>query len=139
MLVSLLSQRDPPAAPPGSTSPETVRADIASIVTSVTGRMSDTTIAQFVAKNALTPGTSIDRVAQAFHALVQDVDRRERLITMAHDEAAASPFGAAEGFERTWETVAEKMITVARTNPWCRTNMRASCRPPGARRLTSSS
>ena len=88
--------------------PEAAKADVASIVTSVTSRMSDATIAQFVAKNALTPGTSIDRVAQAFHALVQDVDRRERLITMAHDEAAASPFGAAEGFEKTWETVARE-------------------------------
>ena len=118
MLVSLLSQRDRPAAPPGSTPPEAVKADVASIVTSVTSRMSDATIAQFVAKNALTPGTSIDRVAQAFHALVQDVDRRERLITMAHDEAAASPFGAAEGFERTWETVAEKMITSYSDEPF---------------------
>ena len=118
MLVSLLSQRDRPAAPPGSTPPEAAKADVASIVTSVTTRMSDATIAQFVAKNALTPGTSIDRVAQAFHALVQDVDRRERLITMAHDEAAASPFGAAEGFEKTWETVAEKMITSYSDEPF---------------------
>jgi hypothetical protein len=120
MLVSLLSQRDRPAGTVSvPSSPEAAKPQgVASLVTAVTSRMSDATIAQFVARNALAPGTSIDRVAQAFHALVRDVERRERLITMAHDEAAASPLGAAEGFEQAWEGVAEKMITSYSDEPF---------------------
>ena len=139
MLVSLLSQRDRPAAPPGSTTPEAAKADVASIVTSVTTRMSDATIAQFVARNALTPGTSIDRLAQAFQALVQDVDRRERLITLAHDEAAASPLGAAEGFEKAWETVAEKLLTSYSDEPFVSDEYARELSTRGRRRSTSSS
>ncbi len=66
----------------------------------------------------MTPGTSIERVAQAFHTLVQDSDQRERLLAMAHDEAAASPLGGGEGFEEAWETVAEKMITSYSDKPF---------------------
>ena len=80
--------------------------------------MTDGTIAQFVARNALAQGTSIERVAQAFHALVRDVDRRERLVAMAHDDAAASPLGATEGFEQAWETVAQKMMTSYSDKPF---------------------
>jgi hypothetical protein len=37
---------------------------------------------------------------------------------MAHDEAAASPLGALEGFEQTWETVAQKMMTSYSDKPF---------------------
>jgi hypothetical protein len=101
MLLSLLSRHKPIAQDDA----------VPSLVNAVTSHMTDSTIAQFVARHALAPGTSIERVAQAFHALVQDVDRRERLIAMAHDDAAASPLGSTEGFEEAWETVAQKMMT----------------------------
>ena len=112
MLLSLLSRGKPVTqrAASGGPEPATDNAD-ASLVNAVTNHMTEATIAQFVARNALAPGTSIERVAQAFHALVQDVDGRERLIAMAHEEAAASPLGSTEGFEEAWETVAQKMMT----------------------------
>ena len=115
MLLSLLSRGRPAArrAAPGTgggLEPATDDA-VPSLVTAVANHMSDATIAQFVARNALAPGTSIERVAQAFHALVQDSDRRERLLAMAHDDAAASPLGSTEGFEQAWETVAQKIMT----------------------------
>jgi HEAT repeat protein len=119
MLVALIS-RGSAAAPTGDEKVSDAATDdgVPALVHSVMNRMSDTTIAQFVARNALTPGGSIERVAQAFHALVRDVDRRERLIAMAHDDAAASPLGALEGFEQTWETVAQKMMTSYSDKPF---------------------
>ena len=88
------------------------------LINAVTSRMTDATIAQFVARNALAQNTSIDRVAQAFHSLVLDVERRERLVAMAHDDAAASPLGAAEGFEEAWDAVAQKMLTSYSDKPY---------------------
>ena len=88
------------------------------LINAVTSRMTDATIAQFVARNALAPNTSIDRVAQAFHSLVLDVDRAERLVAMAHDDAAASPLGATEGFEQAWDAVAQKMLTSYSDKPY---------------------
>jgi len=118
MLVSLLSRGQ--AAPESTASHAPDAADEAAppLVDAVMSRMTDGTIAQFVARNALAQGTSIERVAQAFHALVRDVDRRERLIAMAHDDAAASPLGSTEGFEQAWETVAEKMMTSYSDKPF---------------------
>ena len=117
MLVSLLSRGTGrllndrlPRRPPQTTAP--------SLVDAVMSRMTDGTIAQFVARNALAQGTSIERVAQAFHALVRDVDHRERLVAMAHDDAAASPLGSTEGFEQAWETVAQKMMTSYSDKPF---------------------
>jgi hypothetical protein len=118
MLVSLLSRGQ--AAPESTASHASDAADEAAppLINAVMSRMTDGTIAQFVARNALAQGTSIERVAQAFHALVRDVDRRERLVAMAHDDAAASPLGSTEGFEQAWETVAQKMMTSYSDKPF---------------------
>jgi HEAT repeat protein len=120
MLLSLLSQRA--SSPEGST-PDGVQgagqpAGAQGLVNAVASRMSDSTIAQFVSHNALAPGTSIDRVAQAFHTLVGGEEQRERLLTMAHDGAASSPLGNAEGFEEAWENVAQKMLTSYSDKPF---------------------
>jgi HEAT repeat protein len=112
MLLSLISRGRPAGEGAGADDP------VPSLVNAVTSRMTDGTIAQFVARNALAPNTSIDRVAQAFHSLVLDVERRERLVAMAHDDAAASPLGAAEGFEEAWDAVAEKMLTSYSDKPY---------------------
>lgn len=80
------------------------------IVSHVMGHMPDGTIASFVAREAIEAGAPIERVAQAFHALVVDGDRRERLVNMAHDTAIVS---GAEGdaFEASWKTIAEKLLS----------------------------
>ena len=108
MLVSLIAR----GRPRGEDDP------VPPLVNAVTSRMTDATIAQFVARNALAPNTSIERVAQAFHSLVLDVERRERLVAMAHDDAAASPLGAAEGFEQAWNAVAQEMLTSYSDKPY---------------------
>jgi HEAT repeat protein len=111
MLLSLIARGRPGAESAGADEPVPV-------VNAVTSRMTDATIAQFVSRNAMAPNTSIDRVAQAFHSLVLDVERRERLVAMAHDDAAASPLGAAEGFEEAWDAVAQKMLTSYSDKPY---------------------
>jgi hypothetical protein len=78
---------------------ETATTDTASVIGAVMSRMTEQTIASFIARNAEAGDSSINRVAQAFHTLVQEDDQRQRLIALAHDQAASSPFGSTEGFE----------------------------------------
>ena len=112
MLASMLSRETGGAAGTGETGAGL------GLAGAVASRMSDGTIAQFVARNAVAENTSIERVAQVFHTLVRDTDQRERLLTLAHDEAASSPLGATEGFEEVWENVAQKMMTSYSDKPF---------------------
>jgi hypothetical protein len=106
MMVSLLSHRGG------------ARGGAPAVVDTVVSHMSEGAIAGFVARNALAEGTSIDRVAQAFHSLVQDADHRERLLTMAHDEASESLLGTMPGFEGVWDQVAQKILTTYSDEPY---------------------
>jgi HEAT repeat protein len=81
------------------------------LVNSVVSRMTDGTIANFVATNIIADGTPTDRLAQAFQTLVRDDEERQRLLTLARDDIAASPLGSTEGFESVWNHVAEKLLT----------------------------
>jgi hypothetical protein len=103
MLVALVTQTGAAPGPGG--------ADAPGLVNAMMSRMTDTTIAHFVAANALNGDASLERVAEAFHVLVRGSEERERLLTMAHDEAASSPLGSTEGFEDVWENVAQKLLT----------------------------
>jgi len=77
----------------------------------VVGRMTDKTIAQFVARNVMEAPTSTDRLAVAFQALVKGKEDRTRLLALAHKDVAESPLGNTEGFEGVWDHVAEKLLT----------------------------
>lgn len=79
-------------------------------VSAVVSRMPDGTIATFVATRALQPEAAIDRVAQAFQALVVDPERRERLVTMAYDTAVVSGAEGAE-LDRNWPGIAERLLS----------------------------
>ena len=81
------------------------------VVGEVVRRMSDQTIATFVAHNVIEEGTSTDRLAQAFHALVPDEIHRHRLLALAHDEVASSPLGRAAGFDSLWTNVSEMLTS----------------------------
>jgi HEAT repeat protein len=88
------------------------------LVSDAACRMNDQAIARFVARHALTE-TSLDRVAQAFHALVPDAHDRARLLGLAHAEAAAaSPLGSTEGFTDSWEKVAHTLMTSYSDRPF---------------------
>ncbi len=76
----------------------------------IVGRMSDGSVAGFVARNAIAPGAPIERLAQAFQALVPDGDRRERLVGMARDTAIIAGESGG-GFEAKWQQVAERLLS----------------------------
>src|SRR6185503_19291115 len=81
------------------------------LMNAVVGRMTDKTIAQFVARNVMEAPTSTDRLAVAFQALVKGKEDRTRLLALAHNDVAESPLGNTEGFEGVWDHVAEKLLT----------------------------
>jgi hypothetical protein len=98
MLIDLLSKRGGPE--------EGQR-----LMNAVVSRMSDKTIAQFVARNVMDSPTSTDRLAVAFQALVKEKEDRTRLLALAHKDVAESPLGNTDGFEGVWNHVAEKLLT----------------------------
>jgi hypothetical protein len=88
------------------------------LMNAVVSRMSDGTIASFVARNVSGDATSTDRLAVAFQSLVQDAEQRPRLLALAKDDATASPLGSTEGFESVWNQVAEKLLTSYSDKPY---------------------
>jgi hypothetical protein len=86
--------------------------DTPRLISAVVSRMSEGTIARFVTRNIISnQGTATDRLAEAFQTLVRDVDQRERMLTLAHDDLAASPLGKTDEFQGVWNNVAEKLLT----------------------------
>jgi len=90
----------------------------AQLATSVVEHMSDASVAGFVARHACAEHTATDRLAQAFHALVRDAEDKERLVALAHDEAAQLPFGQLKEFESAWDQVAERLLTSYSDEPF---------------------
>jgi hypothetical protein len=82
------------------------------VMNAVVNHMSDGTIARFVARNVIAQSSSTDRLAQAFQTLVRDEgEERQRLLTLAREDVAASPLGSTEGFEAVWDQVAQNLLT----------------------------
>ena len=81
------------------------------IIGEVVGRMSDQTIAQFIAREVVAEGSSTEPLEQAFHALVPDTERRQHLVGLAHDEAAASPLGQTDQFDSLWAEVRDLLTS----------------------------
>ena len=81
------------------------------LMNAVVSRMTDKTIAQFVARNVIEAPTSTDRLAVAFQALVKEKEDRTRLLALAQKDVADSPLGNTDGFEGVWNHVAEKLLT----------------------------
>jgi hypothetical protein len=80
--------------------------------------MTDGTIAGFVSRNVIAQATPTDRLAQAFQTLVRGDDQRQRLLTLAREDVAASPLGDTDGFESVWGHVAEKLLTSYSDEPF---------------------
>ncbi len=99
-MVSLLAQRQQPSAMCGSIN----------VVGAVTERMTDATVAQFVAGSVAAHHGATDRLAHAFQALVPEMDRRRQLLSLAEEEVAATALGQEESFTELWERV-EHMLT----------------------------
>ena len=74
----------------------------------ITVRMSDDAIATFVAGAITADGGATERLAHAFEALVRDDDRRERVLTLARDRAAAAHDGD-PAFDTQWQAATEML------------------------------
>jgi HEAT repeat protein len=80
------------------------------VVTAMVHRMSDGAVAQFVSNSVINERGPTDRLAQAFHALVPDVDRQRQLLSLAENEVASSELGQEAAFQDLWQKV-ESMLT----------------------------
>jgi hypothetical protein len=99
MLLAVLAQRK-------SADPEE-----ASLATAVVDRMTDHTIASFVANSVAAERGATERLAHAFEALVPEAERKERLLQLAEGEARQSELGQDAGFEQLWQGAADMLTS----------------------------
>jgi hypothetical protein len=83
----------------------------ADLVLQVVNRMSDGTIAGFVAKNIVAQKGATGRLAQAFQALVPEIDRRRLLVEMAESRVAQSPLAQEPSFPELMASAKEMLTT----------------------------
>jgi hypothetical protein len=82
----------------------------AQVATAVVNRIKDETVASFVATSVVADRGASERLAQAFEALVPELDRKNRLLDLTKDEVAETPLGQEAGFEDLWQS-ARQMLT----------------------------
>jgi hypothetical protein len=88
--------------------PERGQAQIAS---AILDRVKDQTAASFVANSIAKERGASERLAQALEALVIDGEHKGRLLDLAKDEAAHTPFGREASFEELWQTATDMLTT----------------------------
>ncbi len=76
----------------------------------VRARISEESVAHFVARSVSRDRGATARLAQAFQTLVPDADRRGQLLDMAHDELEHLPIGRQPDFPDLWKS-AENLLT----------------------------
>jgi HEAT repeats/PBS lyase HEAT-like repeat len=99
-MLALLAHRGTPEAMAGSID----------VVGALVDRMEDSAIAQFVASSVIASRGPTERLAEAFEALVPDLDRKRLLLSLAEHQVAASDLGRQDAFEQIWSNV-ETMLT----------------------------
>jgi hypothetical protein len=99
-MLALLEHRDTPEAMVGTID----------VVGAVADRMSDRSVAQFVAGSVIAERGATDRLAHAFQALVPERDRQRQLLALAESEVSASELGQDQSFSELWGSV-EGMLT----------------------------
>jgi hypothetical protein len=87
------------------------------VVDAMVTRMTDATVSQFVARSIVEERGATERLAEAFQALVPEMDRRQRLLGLARDEVGASPLGTDASFPDLWQRATD-MLTSYRDEPF---------------------
>ncbi|MDQ3211286.1 MAG: HEAT repeat domain-containing protein [Acidobacteriota bacterium] len=80
------------------------------VVSAMADRMSDSSVAQFVAGSIIAEKGPTDRLAEAFQALVPEQDRQRQLLALAQPEVSASEVAEEQAFPELWDRV-EGMLT----------------------------
>jgi hypothetical protein len=78
---------------------------------SVIERMTDDTIASFVANSVAVDRGATERLAHAFEALVPELERKEQLLELAADKARATDLGKDASFDNLWQTAANMLTS----------------------------
>ncbi|MGH7338009.1 MAG: hypothetical protein ACREI7_10545, partial [Myxococcota bacterium] len=99
MMLAMLSERDHGAEGDGP------------MVGQIVNRMTDRTIASFVAGNIVAERGATGRLAQAFEALVPDTIARGDVLELARQEVAQSAVGEESGFEELWQNAATMLMS----------------------------
>ena len=97
MMLAMLDQRDRPDGH-------------GPMVGEIVHRMSDRTIASFVAGNIVAERGATGRLAQALEALVPDIGARSEVLELARNEVAQSAVGEESGFEELWQNAASMLM-----------------------------
>jgi HEAT repeat protein len=74
-------------------------------------RMSDHTVASFVARSVTAEKSATERLAHALEVLVPEAERKGRILELAHEEARQSEAGQEEGFEQLWRSAADMLTS----------------------------
>ena len=77
----------------------------------IRARLSDQSIAEFVAQSVSRDEGATGRLAEAFQVLVPDEGRRGQLLEMAEREAAQLPIGRQPEFPNLWKSAAQLLTT----------------------------
>ena len=80
------------------------------IASSVVERMTDDTIASFVANSVAVDQGATERLAHAFEALVPESERKEALLGLAESKARGTDLGKDARFDELWQS-AKDMLT----------------------------
>jgi len=84
-------------------------ADDAQMANDLMQRMSDQTVASFVARSVTTEKGATERLAHALEVLVPEAERKGRVLELAHEEARHSEGAQEEGFEQLWQSAADML------------------------------
>jgi len=86
-------------------------ADDAQMANDLMERMSDQTVASFVARSVTVEKGATERLAHALEVLVPEAERKGRILELAHEEARQSEAGQQEGFEQLWHSAADMLTS----------------------------
>ncbi|NOT26690.1 MAG: HEAT repeat domain-containing protein [Acidobacteria bacterium] len=81
------------------------------LASEVVERIEEPTVASFVARSVARENGASERLALALQLLVPDLEGKERLLSLAREEAAASPLGQQPGFAELWEQAADMLAS----------------------------
>src|SRR5688572_4947456 len=74
-------------------------------------RMSDQTVASFVARSVTAEKRATERLAHALEVLVPEAERKGRILELAHEEAQQGQLGQEDGFEHLWKSAADMLTS----------------------------
>jgi len=83
----------------------------AAIASSMMDKMTDDTIASFVANSVAKDRGATERLAHAFEALVPESERKEQLLELAEEKARQTDLGKDASFENLWQSAAEMLTS----------------------------